>query len=113
MGWADHSKPHSLDRKDEGDSDRPKEQMRILYGTTSYPPAIGGTQVHLHRLARCMKDAGHEVRVVTHWSTFRTDWLLGTTVFSGPRKEYEHEGIKVSQIGLSPSKGLSSRRNEP
>lgn len=74
--------------------------MRILYATTSYPPVIGGAQIHLHCLAKAMECIGNEVRVVTHWSTFRNDWLWGTTVFSGSMKEYEYEGVSVFQIGF-------------
>ena len=76
--------------------------MEILYVTTSYPPALGGAQIHLHSLASAIRDRGHGVRVVTQWSRYRNDWLFGSTVFSDPPKNYEYRGIEVSQIGFPP-----------
>jgi glycosyltransferase involved in cell wall biosynthesis len=73
----------------------------ILYVTTSYPPAIGGAQIHLHRLAMAMQDLGHRARVITHWSSGpRSDWLLGTTICSGPATTYALDGVAVSQIAF-------------
>lgn len=73
----------------------------ILYVTTSYPPAIGGAQIHLHCLAMAVRDLGHRPRVITHWSSGpRSDWLLGTTISSGPARTYELDGVSVSQIGF-------------
>lgn len=73
----------------------------ILYVTTSYPPAIGGAQIHLHRLARAVREWGHRPRVITQWSTGpRSDWLLGTTIASGPARQYALDGVEVSQIGF-------------
>jgi len=74
--------------------------MRILYVAPSYPPAIGGAQIYLHALARTIRNLGNEVSVVSHWSEVRTDWLLGTTVLSGPAKQYDYEGVGVSRLGF-------------
>lgn len=75
--------------------------MRICYTLTSYPPAIGGAQLHFHALARTLAPA-HEVQVISHWRDNRTDWLLGTTVLApwNPRP-YAMDGIPVSLLRLS------------
>lgn len=75
--------------------------MRICYTLTSYPPAIGGAQLHFHALARALAPA-HEVRVISHWRDNRADWLLGTTVLApwNPRP-YAMDGIPVSPLRLS------------
>ncbi|MDH7489556.1 MAG: glycosyltransferase family 4 protein [Anaerolineae bacterium] len=75
--------------------------MRICYTLTSYPPAIGGAQLHFHALARALAPA-HDVQVISHWRDNRTDWLLGTTVLApwNPRP-YAIDGIPVSPLRLS------------
>ncbi len=75
--------------------------MRICYTLTSYPPAIGGAQLHFHALARALAPA-HDVQVISHWRDNRTDWLLGTTVLSpwNPRP-YAIDGVPVSPLRLS------------
>jgi glycosyltransferase involved in cell wall biosynthesis len=75
--------------------------MRLLYTLTTYPPAIGGAQLHQHLLAKQLQKH-HQIQVVTHWNQNRTDWLLGTTLRApGVSDDYSIEGIKVHQIGLS------------
>jgi len=75
--------------------------MRICYTLTSYPPALGGAQLHFHALARTLSPA-HDVRVVAHWRGNRTDWLLGTTLLAPWRpRPYSMDGIPVSLIRLS------------
>lgn len=75
--------------------------MRICYTLTSYPPAIGGAQLHFHALA-CALAQAHDVRVISHWRDNRTDWLLGTTVLApwNPHP-YIMDGIPVSLLRLS------------
>jgi glycosyltransferase involved in cell wall biosynthesis len=75
--------------------------MQILYVAPSYPPSIGGAQIHLHALAKAIRSLGNGVSVISHWSDVRTDWLRGTTVLSGPAKQYEYEGVSVSRLGFS------------
>jgi glycosyltransferase involved in cell wall biosynthesis len=75
--------------------------MHILYVSNLYPPAIGGTQLHLHSLAKEIKAVGHRVHVLTFTSRFRNDWLRLSTIFSEPEKHYVYEGLDVSQIGFS------------
>jgi len=75
--------------------------MRILYIAPSYPPAIGGAQIYLHALARAIQNLGNEVNVISQWSDVRTDWLLGTTVLSGPASQYEYDGVSVWRLGFS------------
>ena len=41
--------------------------MRLLLVTDSYPPLIGGADLQTQMLAHAMRDAGHEVAVVTGW----------------------------------------------
>lgn len=75
--------------------------MRICYTLTAYPPAIGGAQLHFHALA-CALARAHQVHVIAHWRTNRTDWLLGTTVLApwNPRP-YSLDGVPVSPLRLT------------
>ena len=81
--------------------------MNILYVSTSYPPAIGGAQIHLHYLAKAIKELGNDVNVLTNWSTNRNDYLLGTTVFADKELNYQYEGVQISQVGFSKLQKLS------
>ncbi|MBL1177944.1 glycosyltransferase family 4 protein [Pantanalinema sp. GBBB05] len=80
--------------------------MRLLYTLTSYPPSVGGAQIHQHLLAQQLHQR-HDVQVVCHWDCNRTDWLLGTTLrsFSSSR-DYEIDGIPVHRLGLSLTEKL-------
>lgn len=74
---------------------------RLLYTTTSYPPAIGGAQLHTHQIAqRLAPRLG--LQVATLWTENRTDWLLGTTL-RAPRagQTYSLDGVPVTQITLT------------
>jgi glycosyltransferase involved in cell wall biosynthesis len=75
--------------------------MKALYASTMYPPAVGGAQIHLHRLAREVQRAGHCVRVVTQASRNRNDWLRMSTVAADSQEEYDYEGIPVARLGVS------------
>lgn len=73
----------------------------ILYTTTSYPPAIGGAQLHTHQIVRRLAHR-HPVQVITLWDTNRTDWLLGTTLKAPAQpKSYIFEEVPVEQITLT------------
>ena len=75
--------------------------MRLLYTLTTYPPAIGGAQLHQHLLAQQLQKK-YEIQVVSHWSENRTDWLLGTTIKApGKSKDYQIDDIQVHQLGLT------------
>lgn len=77
--------------------------LNILCTSTSYPPAIGGAQLHTHQLVRQLAQR-HTVRVVTLWDHNRTDWLLGTTLNAPPQpKSYTIDDIPVQLITLSPT----------
>ncbi len=81
--------------------------MRILFTSTSYPPAIGGAQLHTHRVAVELARR-HHVEVITQWSAYRTDWLLGTTLAApGTPRDYEIDGVGVRQLGLGTRDKLS------
>jgi hypothetical protein len=56
--------------------------MQLLYTLTTYPPAIGGAQLHQHLLAQQLKQ--QQIQVFTHWAQNRTDWLMGTTINETP-----------------------------
>ena len=74
---------------------------RIAFPITSYPPAVGGGQAHAHELAKAIRGR-FDVFAVSQWDSFRTDWLLGSTVFSPWRPAgYAHEGIEVRRLRLS------------
>jgi glycosyltransferase involved in cell wall biosynthesis len=77
--------------------------MRLLYTLTTYPPSIGGAQIHQHQLARqFQRQPQHQVQVVSHWDQNRTDWLLGTTLLAPAHsKDYEIDGIPVHRMGTS------------
>ena len=75
--------------------------MQCLYTITSYPPAMGGAQIHHHSLIKQLK-ARHSIQVLSHWDSNRTDWLLGTTLKAPSiSRDYWIEGIPVHRIGLS------------
>jgi glycosyltransferase involved in cell wall biosynthesis len=75
--------------------------MQFLYTLTTYPPAIGGAQLHQHFIAQQLQKQ-HQIQVVSHWSQNRTDWLLGTTINAPERSnDYTIDGINVHQMGLS------------
>ena len=72
--------------------------MRLLYASTMYPPSVGGAQIHLHLLARHVRSLGHSVRVITHSSRNRSDWLRLATVCCETPAEYTFEGIPVTRL---------------
>ncbi|HEX8680912.1 MAG TPA: glycosyltransferase family 4 protein [Ardenticatenaceae bacterium] len=75
--------------------------MNILYTITSYPPAVGGAQLHTHQVVRELA-RGDNVQVITQWTKHRTDWLLGTTLNAPRRTEsYEIDGVAVQTITLT------------
>ena len=75
--------------------------MDILYISNLYPPSIGGSQVHLHRLAKTMQSNGNRVSVITMTTRPRTDWLRLSTVLSEKESRFVYEGIDVWKIGFS------------
>ena len=75
--------------------------MNLLYTLTAYPPSTGGGQIHQHQLARLLNKR-HNIQVVTHWDTNRTDWLYGTTIGApSANKLYTVDGIHVFRMGFS------------
>lgn len=75
--------------------------MQLLYTLTTYPPSIGGAQIHHHLLAQQLRSR-HAVQVVSHWDHNRTDWLLGTTLKAPSQsRDYDIDGIPVHRLGLS------------
>lgn len=75
--------------------------VKVLYASNLYPPAIGGSQIHLHCLAQAMQAAGYDVSVITHTCRHRTDWLRLSTVFPEADDHFEFEDIPVWQLGYS------------
>ncbi|MHB9146730.1 MAG: glycosyltransferase family 4 protein [Symbiobacteriia bacterium] len=74
----------------------------VAVTTTSYPPAIGGAQIHAHEIAKQVANRGIQVDVVTAWTENRTDWILGTTLKAPSRGgDYRLDGIHVHQPGLT------------
>ena len=75
--------------------------MQLLYTLTTYPPAIGGAQLHQHLIAQQLKQK-HPIQVISHWNQNRTDWLLGTTI-NAPKDhlDYTIDDIPVHRIGLN------------
>jgi glycosyltransferase involved in cell wall biosynthesis len=80
--------------------------MRLLYTLTTYPPSIGGAQIHQHRLAQQLTSR-HTIQVVSHWDSNRTDWLLGTTLKApATSRDYTIDEIPVHRLGLSITEKL-------
>ncbi|MCB0208610.1 MAG: glycosyltransferase family 4 protein [Anaerolineae bacterium] len=74
---------------------------KILVTTTSYPPAIGGAQLHTHQILKRLSP-NFPVQVITHWAENRTDWLFGTTLNAPAKpKAYTFEDIPVQLITLT------------
>ena len=75
--------------------------LKILYTITAYPPAIGGAELHTHRIASILAKR-HQVKAIAQWTENRTDWLLGTT-WQAPKqeREYQLDGVGVRQITLT------------
>jgi glycosyltransferase involved in cell wall biosynthesis len=74
---------------------------KILCTTTSYPPAVGGAQLHTHEILKRLSTR-YAVQVITHWVENRTDWLLGTTLKAPVEpKSYIIENIPVELITLT------------
>jgi glycosyltransferase involved in cell wall biosynthesis len=75
--------------------------MNILYTITAYPPSIGGAQLLAHNLAKKMSQK-NTVQVISLWDRFRTDWLLGTTLFAeNDDKKYVVDKVPVHRLGFS------------
>lgn len=81
--------------------------MNLLYTLTTYPPSTGGAQIHQHQLAQHLSER-HDIRVVVHWDSNRTDWLLGTTVRApAENRDYTIDGVNVHRMGFSwPEKSV-------
>lgn len=82
--------------------------VEVLLTATSYPPVPGGGQALAHAFAlELEKSGGFRHRVVTQWTSQRTDWLLGTTVFA-PRgtESYDLDGIPVHRLSLTARQRL-------
>ncbi len=87
--------------------------MKVLYTFTSYPPTVGGAEIHTHELAKRMSREA-DVRVIRQWHENRTDRLLGSTVFSdGLREGYSIDGIPVSQNRFSPVERYRNNLRKP
>lgn len=81
--------------------------MKLLYTLTTYPPTIGGAQLHQHLLAQQMQSQ-HSLQVLTQWRTNRTDWLLGTTLRAPEKGQDESlDNIPIHFLTLSKQEKLS------
>ena len=75
--------------------------MNILYIITSYPPSIGGAQLHLHCLAKILSQK-HNVEVVTQLNNTVEKWLFDTTLFAPLKnKNYYMNYIPIRRINFS------------
>lgn len=81
--------------------------MNILYTITSYPPAMGGTQLVAHQLASRFAQAGDGIEVAAYWDRTRTDWLVGTTLRAPSQSgEYAIDGVRVHRLAWSSPEKL-------
>ena len=75
--------------------------MKFLYTLTTYPPAIGGAQLHQHLIAQQLKQQ-HQIQIFAHWHQTRTDWLMGTTINApSQNKDYIIDDIPVHCMGMN------------
>lgn len=82
--------------------------LRLLVTITRYFPAIGGAEIHTRELLRSL-GAAIEPVVAAHWSTNRTDWLLGTTLWAPLHERcYRDEGRAVHLIAPTLGERLRS-----
>ncbi len=80
--------------------------MNLFFTITSFPPALGGAQLHLQQLIQQL-GKHHSINIATLWNKNRTDWLLGTTIFaSDPGNKYFYHDLSVQIIGLTSSQKL-------
>jgi glycosyltransferase involved in cell wall biosynthesis len=82
--------------------------MRILWLITRYWPVLGGAELHSRQVIHELSRRGHEICVVSHWDTNRTDWLRGTTLFApGAALRYrDGEATSVVRLGSSTMRRL-------
>lgn len=75
--------------------------MNLLYTITSYPPSIGGAQLHFHNLALALSKR-HKIGVFSQLDETCKHWLIETTLLAPLRnKDYIIDDIPVKQINLS------------
>ena len=75
--------------------------MNILYIITSYPPSIGGAQLHLHYLAKIFSQK-HNVEVITQLNNTAEKWLFDTTLFAPLKnRNYCMSYVPVRQLNFS------------
>lgn len=81
---------------------------RVLFTVTRYWPAVGGAEVLTRELIRAFGQRVEPV-IAGHWSTNRTDWLLGTTLLA-PKAEqiYSDESRLVRLIAPSVQERLQN-----
>lgn len=74
--------------------------MRILQTSTAYYPSVGGAQLHWYRIARILKDRGHELSAVSQWNDQRDRYLIDSTVCApwGDDEYVTDDGIKVNRF---------------
>ncbi len=83
-------------------------RMQLLVTITRYFPAIGGAEIHTRELLRHLP-ASVRPSVIAHWSTNRTDWLLGTTLRAPLRDScYQDEHRPVRLIAPTLSERLTN-----
>ncbi|ANV83282.1 glycosyl transferase family 1 [Picosynechococcus sp. PCC 7003] len=80
--------------------------MNLLYTLTTYPPTIGGAQLHQHLLAQQLHSR-HSLQVLTQWRKNRTDWLLGTTLRAPEKGQDEFlDSISIHPLTISKKEKL-------
>ena len=80
--------------------------MKILILSQYFPPEMGAPQARLYELAQRIKDAGHQVTVLTAMPNYPTG-----KVFDGyrgrARMTEDMEGLKVVRTWIAPSKSAN------
>ena len=75
--------------------------MKLILTATSYPPATGGAQLYLHKLAINLIEK-HHIQVISFWDRNRTDWLSGTTIKAPDHEtDFHIDGIPVHTLGFT------------
>ena len=83
--------------------------MRFLLLTEYYPPEVGAAQTRLAATARCLREAGHEVLVVTALPNYPKGRVFDA--YRGRRTVSEAiDGITVRRTWVHPHRGSDARR---
>jgi colanic acid biosynthesis glycosyl transferase WcaI len=89
-------------RRDCGPKLTVKRSIRLLILTQYYPPETGAPQARLSVLARCFRQRGHEVTILTGMPNYPSGRIFPG--YGGAWMRDEHDGIPLIRTFLYPTK---------